>query len=372
MSQESFQLQHNSRTASMDTLGNGVACRRKVRSARRGDRPDFRSMRLLMFITIFCAFGTACSNGDSDNNPAEPPRDVHTTRCITDVSAFDRHEFLCDGVQFKVLLTQACIDNACGLIFDVHGWLSNADEQEGRSNLARAAMDQGGYIVVQPSELSSPPSWQQDIHYPIVFDFMQQAIDAFDVDTKRVHITGFSQGGRMSWQFACDYPDIIASIAPLSANDTACSGTAVAPADQVSTFLISGTIDPLALYYKTSASRRAATEKLVSVLYDYGMATVGADAYTFSATGDIVTDGTGRLDVADSSVEFTVVDGSQEGSYFWTRYTSQSGTVFEHLRHTNGHVYPDNPDSVILPEDPSVWFSVGEAILQFFIENPQP
>ena len=48
-----------------------------------------------------------------------------------------RHEFQCDGVQFKVLLTQECIDQACGLIFDVHGWLSNPDEQEARSNLAR-------------------------------------------------------------------------------------------------------------------------------------------------------------------------------------------------------------------------------------------
>ena len=47
----------------------------------------------------------------------------------------------------------------------------------------------------------------------------------------------------------------------------------------------------------------------------------------------------------------------------------QTASLFEHLRHTNGHVYPDNPDSLVFPEDPSVGFSVGEAILQFFIQN---
>ena len=74
-------------------------------------------------VLLLCA---ACSDGNGNNIV---PRDLHTTRCISNVSAADRHVFECDGVQFKVLLTQGCIDAACGLIFDVHGWLSNPDEQ---------------------------------------------------------------------------------------------------------------------------------------------------------------------------------------------------------------------------------------------------
>ncbi|MDX1734167.1 MAG: hypothetical protein R3228_07365, partial [Halioglobus sp.] len=77
-----------------------------------------------LFTLLTCMLCVACGDGGDVIG-----RDVHTTRCIDDVSAFERHEFLCDGVQFKVLLTQACIDRACGLIFDVHGWLSNPDEQ---------------------------------------------------------------------------------------------------------------------------------------------------------------------------------------------------------------------------------------------------
>ncbi|MEZ5573047.1 MAG: hypothetical protein R3E64_13625 [Halioglobus sp.] len=315
-------------------------------------------------VLLLCA---ACSDGD-DNTIV--PRDVHTTRCISDVSAADRHVFECDGIQFKVLLTQDCIDAACGLIFDVHGWLSNPDEQERRTHLAAAAMQRGGYIVVQPGELSEPSSWVPGRDYDTVFDFMQQAIDAFDVDEDRVHITGFSQGGRMSWKFVCDHSDIIASAAPLSATDIDCFADGGGPARQVPLFFISGTNDILVGYF-TSTITRSITQLLVSVMYDYGMVTADADAYAFSETGDIVFDAAGRIDMVRDDVGYETVDGSPDGLYWWTRYTNAHGVVFEHLRHTNGHVYPDNPDSLIFPEDPSVWFSMGDAILDFFVRNPR-
>lgn len=314
-------------------------------------------------------FGLLCTGCDSDSS-SSVARDVHPTRCISDVSAAVRHEFQCDGVQFKVLLTQECIDRACGLIFDVHGWLSNSDEQEGRSNLASAAAENGGYIVVQPGELSVPSSWNPAIHYDIVFEFMQQAIDAFDVDRDRVHFTGFSQGGLMTWKFICDHADIIASAAPIAAPELGCFRNGNGPSRKVPILFISGTEDILARYYK-SASPVSITNTLVSVMYDYAMVTVDSDTYVFSETGDIVVDEASRIDIAADGVRFEIVDGSQDHGYLWTRYTTAEGIPFEHLRHTNGHVYPDNPDSLILPEDPSVWFSVGEAILQFFIQNPK-
>ena len=106
----------------------------------------YRTFIAAVFLVF--AYGCSDSGNDNDNDNEFTRRDVHTTRCINDVAASVRHEFQCDGVEFKTLLTQECIDNACGLIIDVHGWLSNADEQEGRSNLAKAAVDRGGYIVV--------------------------------------------------------------------------------------------------------------------------------------------------------------------------------------------------------------------------------
>ncbi len=319
----------------------------------------------LLLTGIFGLLSSGCNDSSSSVT-----RDVHTTRCITDVSASDRHEFQCDGVQFKVLLTQECIDRACGLIFDVHGWLSNPDQQEGRSNLARAAQEKGGYIVVQPGELSVPSSWKPEVHYDVVFEFMQQSIAAYAVDRDRVHFTGFSQGGFMTWKFICDHADIIASAAPLSAPEVGCFLTGNGPSRKVPIFFISGTQDLLIRYYN-APNTLSVTDTLVSVMYDYELVTADADAYVFSPAGDIVVDDAGKIDVAAANVRFEIVDGSQDGSYLWTRYTDATGIPFEHLRHSNGHVYPDNPDSLIFPEDPSVWFSIGDAILAFFVQNPR-
>jgi poly(3-hydroxybutyrate) depolymerase len=307
---------------------------------------------------------TACS--DSSSSIA---RNVQTTRCITDVAPSERQEFLCDGVQFKVMLTPECIERACGLIVDVHGWLSNPDEQERRSTLARAAMDNGGYIVIQPGELGTPSDWDPDTHYDVVFEFMQQAMDAYDVDRRRVHFTGFSQGGLMTWQFVCDYPDVIASAAPLSAIEIDCFRNGPGPSRDVPLFFISGVADPLVRYH---GPVRALTvpHTLVAVMYDYAMVTVDAADYEYADGSGLLVDPSGRIDAVAPDARFEVVDGSEQGSYLWTRYTNAEGVVFEHLRHDNGHVYPDNPDNPLFPEEPAVWFSVGEAILEFFIANP--
>ena len=325
-----------------------------------------RVLRTHVLAVIYGLILMGCS--DSSSPPAT--RDVHTTRCVGEVSAFDRHEFQCDGVKFNVMLTQECIDQACGLIFDLHGWLSNPEQQEARSNLARAALENGGYIVVQPGELSQPSSWKPEIHNAIVYEFMQQALEAFDVDRDLVHFTGFSQGGLMTWQFICDHSDVIASAAPVSSIAIDCLPNKIGPDRMVPTLLISGTQDILVRYYNPVV-QLSVPYTLVAAMYDYGMVTVDADGYNFSETGGIVVDGAGKIDVASDTVRFEVVDGNEDAGYFWTRYTNANDIVFEHLRHTNGHVYPDNPDSLIFPEEPSVWFSIGDAILQFFIENPR-
>jgi len=101
------------------------------------------------------------------------------------------------------------------------------------------------------------------------------------------------------------------------------------------------------------------------------MVTADAPDYEFTDTGELVVDARGRLNTAKVSTTFEVVDGGETAGFLWTRYTNAKGVVFEHLRHDNGHVYPDNPDSLLLPEEPTVWFSVGEAVLQFFVDNPR-
>jgi polyhydroxybutyrate depolymerase len=39
-------------------------------------------------------------------------------------------------------------------------------------------------------------------------------IASFHLDERRVHMTGFSQGGYMTWRFICQHADLLASAAP--------------------------------------------------------------------------------------------------------------------------------------------------------------
>src|SRR5262249_2340340 len=54
-----------------------------------------------------------------------------------------------------------------------------------------------------------------------VYAFAQTAIAVFHLDPKRVHMTGFSQGGYMTWRFICQHSDFLASAAPAAASGAA-------------------------------------------------------------------------------------------------------------------------------------------------------
>ena len=45
-------------------------------------------------------------------------------------------------------------------------------------------------------------------------NILLQVIEAFHADDKRIHMTGFSEGGFMSWRWFCQHSDLLASVAP--------------------------------------------------------------------------------------------------------------------------------------------------------------
>ncbi len=143
--------------------------------------------------------------------------------CITDVSATVRRVFAdCGGgLTYSVSVPEVCATHACGLILDVHGWTMSADIQEANTQIAAIARTKG-YVVVQPTAPGSPPSWNSS-HYPLVASFVEQAIQAWRIETRRVHVTGFSQGGAMTFWMRCNRSDLFASAAPTAMSGTACT-----------------------------------------------------------------------------------------------------------------------------------------------------
>lgn len=286
------------------------------------------------------------SGGSGGSFPDPVPDD-----CITDVTAKADHVYQCSGLAWNVSVPAMCLAQACGLIFDVHGFTMSGAMQEANTELA-ALGAAAGYIVVQPNADPAPPgaAWDAGVDDPKVIDFIERMSAAFHTDPKRLHFTGFSQGGDMSWRFLCDHADIIASAAPAafghSANED-CFSKGVAPSREIPTLYMHGTTDNLVSFSAAEAARDAV------------------------------------IDVWGLSVDTEI---SSDADHEWTRYTNASGAVFEFLQHDytgslvlGAHCFPGSTDPGGAPGqlfsfkcDQATAFHWGEAALAFFQAHPLP
>jgi poly(3-hydroxybutyrate) depolymerase len=106
------------------------------------------------------------------------------------------------------------------LVFDVHGYTSWADEQLQRSKWDKMA-DQEGFVLIDPDGVNE--SWnagsccggnnQNDVGF--FRDMVTKATEELCIDSKRVYVSGHSNGGAMTYRLACEAADIFAAVAPV-------------------------------------------------------------------------------------------------------------------------------------------------------------
>ena len=162
----------------------------------------------------------ACDDGPLAMEPIDAPA---PSGCLDDVSAGD-HKFVCDDVSFLLKVPERCTEYACGLIIDVHGGTMSGEQMRDVTELDVLAPP-CDYIVLHPSETSpllagvqATSQWNANDD-PKIRDFIDRTLEAFQVDMDRVHFTGFSLGGNMSWRFICEHGELFTSVAPIAATD---------------------------------------------------------------------------------------------------------------------------------------------------------
>ncbi len=294
----------------------------------------------------------ADTDADSDaDTDADKDTDSDSTNedCIIDVNAGD-HTFTCGGVTFLVMVDEQCTKSACGLIVDVHGGSMTAKQMRRNTELHELAPSKG-YLVVHPSApvIAGVPFWL-DEHYPIILDFMEQIIEAFQVDEKRIHVTGFSQGGSVSWWFICNHNDMVASVAPVAAAGTCIGDEGLDP--EISILYMNGRRDP--------GQNIADAESMIDEVVE-------------------------KLSMKDSRV----IGG--DGTWEQTRWTNDNGTDLDFIWHkyavqppavSIGHCLPGGTDTqgsgTLAPFNATscvgnkISLDWGETVLQWFIEHPKP
>jgi poly(3-hydroxybutyrate) depolymerase len=330
-------------------------------------------MRILVL-----GFVVACGGGSSS-----PPMDIDATVAID--SAVDGAQidapmavddpcfpsphaghsvYPCMGIDFDVEVPAACIGGGCGVILDVHGLTMSADMEDANTEL-RARGGAAGFIVIQPSANPAPPqaSFDPATDDAKLWDFLTRARAVYQIDPKRVHMTGFSQGGFMTWRFLCAHSDVFASVAPgAGASNCApsftpsCSFTgSEVPSHQVSVLYMHGTQDT---NYVPFSCAQPQVDAMVT-------------AWGLTANGVVASSPTyrrSRWSNATTVVELLAHD-----------YSTQAQIPFVSQTKLLGHCYPGSTDPGNQPgqlfsfkcEQPAS-FTWGTELVAFFQAHPRP
>jgi polyhydroxybutyrate depolymerase len=138
------------------------------------------------------------------------------------------------------------------LVLVLHGGGQNPESAEWMSGMSAKA-DTENFLVAYPKgtgRLSRMPTWNSGNCCGYALEnkvddvaFLSALIDKlkreYSVDSRRVYVTGISNGGMMSYRLACEAADKIAAIAPVEgAQNLEC-----APARPVSVIVFHGTAD---------------------------------------------------------------------------------------------------------------------------------
>jgi polyhydroxybutyrate depolymerase len=155
---------------------------------------------------------------------------------------------------------------ALPLVLDLHGSNSTPTEELMRTRLDQTAQREGFIVAAPQGAIRAPAGFVWNVPFtgtdvagaPDDVAFLQDLIgtlvDGGCVDGSRVYAAGYSGGGRMVSQFACEHPELVAAIAPvagLRAGAPLTVGNAVPdpatclPSRGVRVITFNGTADPV-------------------------------------------------------------------------------------------------------------------------------
>jgi polyhydroxybutyrate depolymerase len=294
----------------------------------------------------------ASGSGGGDASPPVP------AGCITDVSAGD-HVFSCGGLAVDARVPAACLAPGCGLILVLHGDTGTGLLMDGHVRLRELGQEHG-YVVAAPT---GPPyggglpgsTWHASNDATLI-DIVGQLARVFRIDPKKVHVTGFSRGGFVTWRLLCDHADLFASAAPAGAGfgeafgEATCFEQGRAPSRRLPILFMLGRTDTSVGYASMAGIRDAATA-------------------SYGAAGPVTLAG--------------------DASYRHDRWTAEGGAVIETFDHAyetvadgpwasaRGHCIAGSTTDPYAPQyaipcklpNAFVW---GEEVMAFFRAHPMP
>jgi polyhydroxybutyrate depolymerase len=179
-------------------------------------------------------------------------------RVTQPMAGTSERQLVVDGVTRRYLLHAAgAAKPGRSLVLVLHGWGGSAPRMEHRTRgtFDRLA-DRDGAVVAYPAALGRPSRWndgwnmgRRGVTPPDDVRFLSALIDTlvaeFGVDRNQVFAAGLSNGASMVYRLACERPELVAAVAPVSGGMPAHLVRASAQGAPVSILGMHGTDDPL-------------------------------------------------------------------------------------------------------------------------------
>lgn len=211
--------------------------------------------------------GCSGSEGEGDQSPdggiIDEPAPL-PSGCI-DTTATGDHTYTCEGLRVDASIPARCQQSGCGLILELHGDTGTGLLMDGHTNL-RALGKMEGYIVIAPTGPAygnglPGSTWTRAEDAKLVA-MTRLFAQVYRVNPARVHVTGFSRGGFVTWRLLCDASDLFASAAPAAAGngngETTCFGGGRNPAQSIDILFLMGRTDQPVPYSTMQSIRDAA------------------------------------------------------------------------------------------------------------------
>ena len=100
------------------------------------------------------------------------------------------------------------------LHFGVGGGSSAGAGRSVLSILVRPALEELGAIIVAPDSLRG--DWSTPENERAVKELLDNVLGSYNIDKKKIAVTGFSMGGAGAWHIAEKYPDYFSAVIPVS------------------------------------------------------------------------------------------------------------------------------------------------------------
>jgi polyhydroxybutyrate depolymerase len=150
--------------------------------------------------------------------------------------------------------------SAWPLIFNIHGYTSNASQEQLYTNFGPIA-DTAHFLMVYPNATvyNGQPTWNSGFGMPVNdIGFLSNLIDSLDltynIDLNRVYSCGMSNGGYMSHTLACALSNRIAAVASVTGTMTPSQKSTCSPGRPVPVMQIHGTNDGTVPFYGSAYS----------------------------------------------------------------------------------------------------------------------